>query len=172
VELGSGTGRDAVWLAQQGFRVTATDYCGVARKITTDRAREAGVKVPVRALNLESPHSYLTRGARLSHQPGVRHVYARFMIDALAPGGRDGLWRYSSMACRSGGRTFLEFRTFRSRDEPHFFGPHVRTHARVGVIESEIAAYGGTVVDKVVGRDLAPLGEENPFICRMEVSWT
>ncbi len=172
VELGCGNGRDSVWLAEQGFRVIATDYCGAARKITTDRASEAGVKVSVRGLNLESPYSYLSKGAKLSHQEGVRHVYARFMIDALAPGARDGLWRYSSMVCRSGGRTFLEFRTARSRHEPTFFGPHVRTHAKVDVIEAEIAAHGGTVVDKVVGRDLAPLGEENPFICRMEVSWT
>jgi hypothetical protein len=171
VELGSGTGRDAVWLARQGFEVLATDYCGNARRRTTAAAREAGVKVQVRALNLEAPYSYLSKGAELAHEPGVRHVYARFLIDALAPGGRDGLWRYCSMVCRSGGRTFLEFRTRASREEPKFFGPHIRTYARVGVIEDEIAAHGGRIVEKVVGRNLAPLGHEDPEVCRMEVSW-
>ena len=172
VDLGSGTGRDAVWLAEQGYRVIATDYCGAARKLTASRAREAGVKVSVRGLNLEAPYSYLSKGAKLAHQQVERHVYARGMIDALAPGGRDGLWRYSSMVCRSGGRTFLEFRTRKSRDEPKFFGQHVRTHARVDVIESEIAAHGGTILHKTLGRHLAPLGDEDPHICRMEVSWT
>lgn len=172
IELGCGTGRDAVWLAQQGWKVTATDYCGAARKLTASLAHEHGASVTVQGLNLEAPYVYLTKGARFAHQEGPHHVYARFVIDALAPRGREGLWRFSSMACRSGGRTFLEFRTRKSRDEPKFFGPHIRTHARVGVIEEEIAAYGGRIVSKIVGRDLAPLGSENPEICRMEVSWT
>ncbi|MEO7351812.1 MAG: hypothetical protein ABIR34_13555 [Marmoricola sp.] len=171
VELGSGTGRDAVWLAKQGFAVTASDYSGAARRITARRARKARVKVPVKGFNLEAPYNYLTAAAKLAHEPGVKHVYARGMIDALAPSGRDGLWRFSSMVGRSGGHTFLEFRTRKSRGERKFFAAHPRTHARVNVIEAEIAAAGGMIVEKVVGRDLAPLGSENPHMCRMEVSW-
>jgi len=172
VELGSGTGRDAVWLARQGFRVTASDYAGAARKITKRKLRQAGVKVRVTGINLEAPYSFLTQGAKLAHQPGVKHVYARLLIDALAPSGRDGLWRFCSMVCRSGGHTFLEFRTAANRGKYTFFGPHIRTYARVNVIEAEIAKHGGTLVSKSVGRDLAPLENENPTVCRMEVSWT
>ena len=76
------------------------------------------------------------------------------------------------MVGRSGGRTFLEFRTAASRGEPTFFGRHIRTYARVPVIEAEIAARGGTVLDKTIGRGLAPLGEEDPEVCRLEVSWS
>ena len=171
VEVGSGTGRDAVWLAGQGFAVTASDYSGAARRLTKRNARKAGVTVPVTGINLEAPYSYLTSAAALSHEPGIRHVYARGVIDALAPAGRDGLWRFSSMVCRSGGRTFLEFRTRASRGEQTFFPTHPRTHARVPVVEAEIAAAGGTIEKLVLGRDLAPLGKENPQMCRMEVSW-
>ena len=99
-------------------------------------------------------------------------MYARFLIDALAPSGREGLWRFCSMVCRSGGHTFLEFRTAANRGEPTFFGPHIRTYARVSVIEAEVAKHGGTVVSKAVGRDLAPFHMENPIVCRLEVSWT
>ncbi|MCW2847758.1 MAG: hypothetical protein JWR90_1732 [Marmoricola sp.] len=172
VELGSGTGRDAVWLAEQGFQVNASDYAGAARGITRRRLRSLGLKVPVKGYNLEAPYSYLTQGAKLAHQPGVKHVYARFLVDALAPSGRDGLWRFCSMVCRSGGHTFIEFRTAANRGEPTFFGPHIRTYARVPVVEAEIARHGGTVVTKTVGRDLAPLENENPVVCRLEVSWT
>lgn len=74
--------------------------------------------------------------------------------------------------CRSGGHTFVEFRTAANRGAPTFFGPHIRTLATGAEIEAEIAQRGGAVVTKTVGRDLAPLGTENPIVCRLEVSWT
>ena len=172
VELGSGTGRDAVWLAQQGFAVTASDYCGAARAATQAKAKKAGLRMRVRGYNMESIYGYLTNAAKLAHQPGPKHVYARLLLDSLAPSGRPGLWRFCSMLCRSGGHTFVEFRTARNRGQDFFFGHHVRTLPRVDVIEAEIAKYGGTIVHQEVGRDLAPLGRENPVVCRMEVSWT
>jgi LicD family len=176
IELGSGTGRDAFWFADQGFAVTGSDYCGAARKIaqaTTGRRKARGKK-PVRfkPINLEAPYNLLTRGARLAHEPGVKHVYARLLVDALTPQGRPGLWRFASMVGRSGGHTFLEFRTDANAGEPTYFGPHARTRARPDEVAAEIEAYGGRILERVEGRDLAPLGAENPVVCRMEVSWT
>jgi hypothetical protein len=172
IELGSGTGRDAIWFAQQGFHVLASDYAGAARTVATKRIKAAGVKVPVRGINLESVGSYLRQAARLAHQPGTKHVYARLLVDSLAPTARDGLWRFCSMVGRSGGHTFLEFRTADNRGGRFFFGRHVRTLADVDEVTEEIATYGGTVVELLTGRDLAPLGRENPVVCRLRVSWT
>lgn len=172
VELGSGTGRDAVWLAEQGFKVIASDYCGAARTLTEANAKARGVKVPVRGYNVEAIQNYLTMGAKLAHRPGTKHIYARLFLDSIAPRGRDGFWRFASMVCRSGGHTFIEFRTARNRGGPFFFGNHIRTLPKVEVIEAEIARYGGTIVHQEIGRDLAPLGNENPYVCRLEVSWT
>lgn len=45
VELGCGTGTNAVWLAQQGFDVTGIDISPTAIKRATERARAAGVAV-------------------------------------------------------------------------------------------------------------------------------
>ena len=171
VELGSGTARDAIWLTQQGYDVTASDYSGAARRRALAAARKAGVKLRWRFYNLESTYSTLTGAAKLAHEPGPTHVYARLLVDALDPEARASLWRFCSMVGRSGGRTFLEFRTAESRGEAAFFGPHIRTYARVPVIEAEIVARGGSVVERTVSRGLAPLGKEDPVVCRMEVSW-
>jgi hypothetical protein len=170
VELGSGTGRDAVWLAQQGFQVTASDYAGAARETIRRRRRRERLRVPVKDYNLEAPYSFLTQGAKLAHQPGRTNVYARLLIDALAPSGRDGMWRFCSMVCRSGGHTFLEFRTTANATPDQ--GPQHSTIAPVSVIESEIAQHGGIVLTRTVGRGLAPLGTDDPLVCRLEVSWT
>ncbi len=45
VELGCGTGTNALFLAKQGFEVTAFDISSVATEQATLRAKEAGVKV-------------------------------------------------------------------------------------------------------------------------------
>jgi SAM-dependent methyltransferase len=172
VELGAGTARDAIWLTQQGYDVTTSDYSGAARKVAVAAAKKAGVRLKWQFYNLESTYSTLVGAAKLAHEPGPKHVYARMLVDALDPEARSSLWQFCSMVGRSGGRTFLEFRTAESRHEPKFFGHHIRTYARVPVIEAEIAARGGTVVDKTVARGLAPLGKEDPVVCRMEVSWT
>lgn len=45
VDLGSGEGRNAVWLAAQGFRVTAIDYSAAGLEKTRATAEAAGVHV-------------------------------------------------------------------------------------------------------------------------------
>jgi SAM-dependent methyltransferase len=56
LELGCGTGTNAVWLAQQGFDVTAVDLAPLALERAEARARAAGVKVRLVAASvLELP---------------------------------------------------------------------------------------------------------------------
>lgn len=56
LELGCGTGEDAVWLARRGLRVTATDASPAMLEITRHKADIAGVsaQVNVAALDLNS----------------------------------------------------------------------------------------------------------------------
>ncbi len=44
LEIGCGTGSNAVWLAQQNFSVTATDVSDIAIQKAKERASDAGVK--------------------------------------------------------------------------------------------------------------------------------
>jgi hypothetical protein len=171
VELGAGTGRDAVWLAQQGHDVLTSDYCAGARQAVLAAAAEAGVRTPYRPINLESLHSSLVAATRLAHAPDPHHVYARGLVDALAPTGRLGLWRFCAIVGRRGGLTFLEFRTPASRRERTFFGQHQRTYADPDSIVVEIERHGGTVRERMQRRGLAPLGQEDPMTCRLVVSW-
>ncbi|CAM5780626.1 SAM-dependent methyltransferase [Cellulomonas persica] len=45
LDLGAGEGRDAVWLAQQGWRVTAVDFAATGLARGAEAAAEAGVEV-------------------------------------------------------------------------------------------------------------------------------
>jgi hypothetical protein len=155
VELGAGGGQDTVWLSAQGHVATGTDFCGAARTTANSAARDAGVPVTFISVNLESLHSVLTSAARIAAAPQHTHVYARGLIDVLTPSGRDGLWRFSTVVGRRGGRTFLEFR---KDNEPE-------------TLYAEIERHGGQVVEKIVRRGLAPIGKEDPNICRLVLSW-
>ena len=141
-------------------------------KQTKAQREQAERPVHVRTMNLEDLRSVLVTGARFAHRGGIRQVYARGLLDTLGPSGRDNLWRFASMAQRRGGETYLEFRTPRSRKERKHFGVHQRTYVDPDTVAREVAAYGGTVVHRETGRDLAPLGSENPHIARLVVRWT
>jgi SAM-dependent methyltransferase len=172
LDVGAGTGRDAAYFAARGHRVLALDFTARGLRRTARLRRRRRLKVRARTLNLEDLRSVLLTGARLAHQPGRKQVYARGLLDSLAESGRDNFWRFASMVQRRGGETFVEFRTPLSRRDTKFFGPHLRTYLEPDDVVREIQSYGGRIVHRERGRDLAPLGEENPDICRLVVRWT
>jgi hypothetical protein len=172
LDVGAGTGRDSVIFAGAGHPVTALDFSTYGMRRTRDLRAVQPARVTTRWLNLEDLRSVLVTGARFAHQEGSREVYARGLLDTLGPSGRDNFWRFASMVQRRGGETFLEFRTPRSRGEPTFFGAHSRTFLDPEAVTVEIETAGGRVVHCETGRDLAPLGQENPHICRIVARWT
>ena len=52
LELGAGTGSDAVWLAKQGFKVTAIDVSPTAIEIARGKAADSGVQIEFIAANV------------------------------------------------------------------------------------------------------------------------
>jgi SAM-dependent methyltransferase len=172
LDVGAGTGRDAAYLAARGHQVTALDFSQKSMRRTGALARRRGVTVGRRGLNLVDLRAVLLTGAVVAQRPGRRDVYARGLLDALPAFGRDNFWRFASMVQRGGGATYLEFRTPVSRNEPKVFGPHRRTFADPDQVVREIESYGGHVDHLETGRDLAPLGHENPHVCRIVARWT
>ena len=92
LDLGSGQGRNAIWLAQQGHEVTAVDVSDVATQQAADLAREAGVVVNFVAADLatwEPPDGSfdLVLLAYLQAPAEIRKALHRKAARALAPGG-------------------------------------------------------------------------------------
>jgi SAM-dependent methyltransferase len=171
LDVGAGTGRDATYFTEQGHLVAAMDYTSHGMRSTQRYRKERGVKVAYRYFNVEDLRSVLVTGARYSYDENVREVYARGLLDVLGDTGRDNFWRFASMVQRRGGETFVEFRTPESAREPTYFGSHQRTYLDPDTAVREVEALGGRVVRRETGRDLAPLGRENPEICRLVVRW-
>jgi hypothetical protein len=170
VDAGTGTGRDALWLAEQGHRVVAAYYATVVFPLIRESAETRGVDVTTRALNFNALGPVLVQGAGLAHgEP--HHVYARFLLDSLGASARQNFWRFAQMSQRHGGLTFLEFRTDTSAREPTHFPSHYRAYLPPALVIEEIESSGGRVERREVARGLAPLGDEDPEVCRLIVRW-
>lgn len=95
LDVGSGEGADAVWLAARGWRVTATDISGVALQRAAGHAAAAGQDVADRITWLRSdltaggpPGTYDLVNAQFMHLPGeLRDTLHRRLAAATAPGG-------------------------------------------------------------------------------------
>ncbi|MEV4053637.1 class I SAM-dependent methyltransferase [Amycolatopsis sp. NPDC049688] len=105
LDLGSGAGGDALWLARRGWRVTAADISAVALAHLARRARELGlgdritgerhdlaVTFPAGSFDLVSAH-YLHTSF-----PLPRDTVLRQAARALAPGGRLLVVEHGSVA--------------------------------------------------------------------------
>lgn len=164
VDLGCGTGGDAVWFGQRGHRVLAVDFVPAAVRVAAETADAAGVPVEVEQANLYDLRHALGLGARLSRQAPVT-VYARGLLSDLNPHGKSSFWRLVTMAGVGGGRLLLEFDSIVAMDGRRV-GPGRRKRRLdpMRVIRT-VQRQGGVVVDR---EDVS--GESGPK-CRMMVEW-
>lgn len=98
IELGCGNGRNAIYLARQGFLVEAVDYSQTAIDWARERVSEAGVAVTltrrtVFELALEAGTCDLVYDSGCFHHiaPHRRRKYVELVVHALKPGGWFGL---------------------------------------------------------------------------------
>jgi SAM-dependent methyltransferase len=96
IEFGCGTGTNAVWLAQQGFDMTAVDISSLAVAQAQRRAADAGVAVHFLQADVLQPPAELTGPFDFFFDRGCYHVVRRDNVNAylatlrrlLQPGSR------------------------------------------------------------------------------------
>lgn len=165
VDIGSGTGRDSLWLAEQGIDVLGCDYSDAGVAFAEARAAERGVDASFRRLNLYDLRQMLSAGALLAHDRATDAVYARFLVHALEDEGRQNLWRFCRQVLRgTRGRVFLEFRT---ESTQHAFGEHFRKFVQPETVAEELTAQGFGVEHCENRHGLAVHKDEDPRVCRL-----
>lgn len=172
LDVGCGNGRDAVYFAEQGHRVTALDGTTQARKLSRQLATAHSVRVRPHALNLNDLFSTLSSAARFARLKRPPQIYARFLLDVVEADTRQNFFRWAQMIQRRGGETFLEFRTWHSVLRPSAFRYRYQALLDPERVIAEIERYGGRVAHRTEGSGLARFGKQNPRICRLVVRWT
>ena len=177
VDIGCGRGIDDLWLARQGAKVLGLDYAIRGSLPVAELARDEGLDLDFRTLNLCELRSVLAESARVAHQPGRKVLTARNIADATDKVGRAYLWRACEMMLRGsgeGGRLYVEFAVTRGEDDPFTRANHLRTLS-VGLVVKELQARGATVVHREVATDDS--AEQSPEVTtghrtgRLVVEW-
>ena len=98
LDLGCGSGRNAIFLARRGFSVEAVDYSEAAIAWARDRAAEARVDVSLSCRNVfdlepgVASHDLVYDSGCFHHiAPHRRDGYVELVVNALKPGGWFGL---------------------------------------------------------------------------------
>ncbi len=97
LDLGCGTGRNTVWLASMGWRVTGVDASSVGLDHLRTRADELG---------LESPTTIVADLTAYEAPPETFDLVVIANIH-LAPGERDGFFAAASRALKPGGHLYV-----------------------------------------------------------------
>jgi SAM-dependent methyltransferase len=171
VDIGTGTGRDALWFARQGHDVLGLDYVPAATERAGIVAADEDLPARFKTLNLYDIRQVLGIGGELSHRDEPPILYGRFLIHALRDDGRHNLWRIANMSLRRGGKFYLEFRTGLDSDAEHEFGEHFRRYLDPETVIAEIEATGGHIEHCEAGHGLAVYKQEDPHVCRLVATW-
>ena len=170
-ELGAGTGRDAIWFARRGRPVTAYDFSRAARSMISGKAARRKLPVEVKQLILNELRTVLVTGAELARDP--HHLAARHFLGCLDDRAREQLWVLCRMALRGSGRQlFLEFSAEVRKDLPDPQPEGMVRRLDPAEVRREIEAAGGVVERERVRAGADVLGNKDPAVCRMRVSWT
>jgi cyclopropane fatty-acyl-phospholipid synthase-like methyltransferase len=166
LEIGSGTGRDSLFFAAEGYTVLGCDYAVPGLRYAEDQARRRGLTdVTFQQLDLYDDEHVLERADAIAGSTALDAVYARFMVHAVSDQGRHNLFRLASHVLEGrGGRLFLEFRTARA---DHEFGEHFRQFVQPAQVEEELRSYGFVVEHCEEGFGLAVHKSEDPKVCRI-----
>jgi SAM-dependent methyltransferase len=170
VDVGCGNGRDTRFFADLGFDVTGLDLLPNASRRLLE-GMEPGKRPEVKPFNLESLRQTLATAAQFSFSPDPVTVYGRFLLHALSDSARRNFWRFTSMALRSGGRCYLEFRTEQDALRRKAFGEHYRRYLDPALVVAEAAASGYRVLHMERALGLSPYEDEDPHLCRMILEW-
>jgi SAM-dependent methyltransferase len=171
VDVGAGTGRDALWLGAQGHRVLATDFSlpSMTRiKTRRDALGEDGVTAELFILN--DTRRLLSLVVALSRDP--HHLYARGLIGSLDAAARENLFRLAGAVLRGGQSLFLEF----SAAVP---GEDLPLPEPVGLTRRfdpqqlcrEIEDRGGDVEFLEIGPGTDMFDQPDPAVARLRAVW-
>jgi len=121
LELGSGPGRNALYLAEHGSQVDAVDLAKTSVDWANDRARERQLDVSFRQANLfdlsfeQGAYDFVYDSGCFHHiAPHRRNDYIRVVSDALRPGGCFALTCFVEGG-QYGGSNITDWEVYRQR---------------------------------------------------------
>lgn len=165
VDLGTGSGRDALFFSRRFDSVIALDKSEEAIRKAQAKASDA------RLDNLEFIQADLGQPGALESvtaSTSSGHVYyGRFFLHAITEQTEQRLFQELAGRGHPADELFFEFRTTRDANAPKVFGDHYRRFIDPDALRQRVEALGFRCHYQVEGQGLAKFGDEDPWVARM-----
>ena len=165
VEIGCGTGRDAVFFAEHGHTVFGADRADEGVKRASAAASGRGVQAHfsvVDASNRDELAAFV-HNVPVSAQ-GV--VYMRFFLHSIPLEVQELIFDEISRL-PSGYLLALEFRTDKDALQPKVYGEHYRRYIAPSSVTGSLERRGFKIEFEEQGTGLSPFGDEDPHLARI-----
>jgi SAM-dependent methyltransferase len=172
-ELGCGNGRDALFFAQQGVRMTACDRSAVAIKLLNERPDLASF--PHRPRFIEADFARLTDVHDATHEP-LDAVYSRFTLHAIPADIQSAALRWAADHLRPGGQLLVEVRSVKGslygkgeqvERDAFIHDGHYRRFLRLEELTAEVEGLGLEVVEATEAAGVAVYKDDDPVVIRL-----
>lgn len=108
IDVGTGTGQDALHIARRGWNVVGLDYARQSLRAPRRAARAEGLSAKFDHMNLYDLRDVITRAALISRGKREVAICAREVLETLDPDGLANFWRFVTIVLRGGGLLVLE----------------------------------------------------------------
>lgn len=165
IEIGSGTGRDAVFFAEHGHCVFGADRAIEGVERATAAAQESKLKVTFRVVDAADREQLQTFLGSVTPS-GQTVVYMRFFLHSIPREVQELIFDEISRL-PSGFLLALEFRTDQDSGQPKVFGEHYRRYIKPSEVVESLVSRGFDIEFEVAGTGLSPFGKEDPHLARI-----
>ena len=172
VDWGSGNGRDSLFFAAQGHRMTAMDLSTEAVKIGAHEAGMRGLHDKVSFLqgDLSSLPDVenIVRIARKKNDNGSLAHYSRFVLHSLDESEEDRFLAALAGCMKPDERVFFELRTKQDADRYKHYPEHFRRYLDTDKFQLKLSDNLGFSVEyAVTGSGMAKYKQEDPLVSRV-----
>ena len=169
IDVGCGTGRDALFFASHGVNVVGLDASETAIGICRSLQRESGLK-NARFVHASVDDADLLDQVSRCRASGTPTVYARFFLHAITDEQESSFLSLARSICANGGILAAEFRTVRDAAQRKVTPDHYRRYMEPMAFLESAHGHGFATSYYVEGFGFAKYGADDAYVSRCILS--
>lgn len=165
IEIGCGTGRDAIFFAEHGHAVFGADRAEEGVMRASNAANEHGAQADFRIVDAANRDDLVAFLSSVSTN-GQVVVYMRFFLHSIPLDVQELIFDEVARL-PSGLLLALEFRTDKDALQPKIYGDHYRRYIKPTEVVHSLERRGLKIEFDEEGTGMSPFGDEDPYLARI-----
>lgn len=165
IEIGCGTGRDAIFFAQHGHAVFGADRAEEGIKRASIAADEGKLQAAFQVVDAANRAELAEFVSNIPESDQVV-IYMRFFLHSIPRSVQELIFDEISRL-PIGFLLALEFRTDKDELQPKVYGEHYRRYIKPSEVVESLEHRGLKIVFEEAGTGMSPFGDEDPHLARI-----